>query len=348
MNPKERVLAQIKHQETDFIPYHLTFDPKSDVEDRLDAYYGGSFWRRLIDNAIQILPLPSSKVNIDLNAEKYWTDAYGNIWRLDLRPHALVESALKNPTLKDYKFPSLEECFDPDWETRAHQFIEQFKEYFLVVQYGFGPYERAWTLRGYENLLMDVSLNRGFFEELIEKIVDHQIAIVKRFLELPIDGVYFSDDWGYQQGVLIGAKRWREIMKPHIARLYQCARDAGKYVLHHSCGSIEEILPDLIEIGLDVYESVQPEAKNSNPYELKRKYGNHLTFWGGLGSQSIIPYGTPDEISAEVAHLCMEMGKNGGYILAPAKEIQPETPTKNAAAIVASFLQQAGVSVTAT
>jgi uroporphyrinogen decarboxylase len=116
-------------------------------------------------------------------------------------------------------------------------------------------------------------------------------------------------------------------------------------VLTHCCGSIEEILPDVIEIGLDVYQSVQPEAKNTNPYDLKRKYGNQLCFWGGLGSQSNIPFGTTQEIRAEVHRLCCDMGKGGGYILGPAKEIQPETPTENAAAVVEAFLEQTGVTI---
>jgi uroporphyrinogen decarboxylase len=114
-------------------------------------------------------------------------------------------------------------------------------------------------------------------------------------------------------------------------------------VLSHCCGSIADIMPDVIEIGLDVYESVQPEARNNDPYELKRRYGDQIAFWGGLGSQSTIPFGTPGQIGAEVTRLCREMGRGGGYILAPAKALQPETPTENAAAVVEAFLQQAGV-----
>lgn len=102
-------------------------------------------------------------------------------------------------------------------------------------------------------------------------------------------------------------------------------------------------MPDIVEIGLDVLESVQPEARGMNPYDLKREWGEQITFWGGLGSQSTIPFGTPAEIRAEVARLCKEMGREGGYILAPAKALQPETPTENAAAVIESFLAQSGV-----
>ena len=113
-----------------------------------------------------------------------------------------------------------------------------------------------------------------------------------------------------------------------------------KLVITHCCGSIVDILPDAIEIGLDVLESCQPEARGMNPYDLKKKFGDKLTFWGCLGSQSVIPFGTPEEIRAEVQQLCREMGKGGGFILGPAKSLQPGTPTENAAAVVEAFAEQ--------
>ena len=104
-------------------------------------------------------------------------------------------------------------------------------------------------------------------------------------------------------------------------------------------------ITQLIEIGLDVYQSVQPEAKNNNPYRLKKLYGKDITFWGGLGSQSTIPFGTPSKIKLEVRKLCQEMGKGGGYILDGAKQIQPETPTENAVAVIEAFAEEAGVNI---
>jgi uroporphyrinogen decarboxylase len=340
--PKERVIAQIEHQETDHIPYTLSFE--GDVAERLDNHYGGDAWRKLIDNAIRFVPRPNRYLNEYPQTGKYWTDLYGTIWQVDHRPVHLVGPALKAPSLDGFKFPDMDALFDADWKERAQQSIEEQKDYFLVIEWGFGVFERVWALRGFTETLMDVAANPDFFDELVEQVANHQMEIVERALELPLDGIFFSDDWGYQQGVLIGAERWRKIFKPRLAQMYARTRAAGKYVLTHCCGSIEEILPDLIEIGLDVYESVQPEAKNNNPYELKRKYGERLTFWGGLGSQSIIPYGTPREIQAEVSRLCREMGRGGGYILSPAKALQSETPTLNAATVVEAFLQQAGVS----
>ena len=123
-----------------------------------------------------------------------------------------------------------------------------------------------------------------------------------------------------------------------MAKLYERVHQAGKYTLNHICGSV-------IEIGLDVYESVQPEARNNSPYQLKKLYGKDIAFWGGLGSQNTIPFGTPSEIKSEIRRLCKEMGKGGGYILSCAKPIQPETATENVVAVIEAFAEQARISI---
>jgi len=339
---KERVIGQIQHRETDYVPYTLSFN-EGDVADRLDDYYGDDNWRSFIDNAIRRVPIPTIGLVVDLQAGTCFTDLYGSRWQVDIQPHRLIETPLKKPSLDGFKWPDIEECFDPDWEERARQQVEEQKDYFMIGHIGSGPFERSWMLRGFTEAMMDAAAYPDFYDELVEQVVNHQMAIIERVLELPVDGIMFDDDWSYQQGVLLGPDRWRRVLKPRLAQIYAFIHAAGKYTLTHCCGSIEEILPDLIEIGLDVYQGVQPEAKNNNPYELKRKYGDKITFWGGLGSQSTIPLGTPNEIRVEVARLCREMGRGGGYILSPAISVPPETPTENAAAVLEAFLQQTGV-----
>jgi uroporphyrinogen decarboxylase len=339
LSRKEQVRAQIQHLETETIPYTLDFE--GDVAERLDAYYGNSTWRDRIDRAIRFIPnVATTVLYMDDTVPHETTDLYGTTWRLDRRPFHLQDPALKVPSLAGYSFPDLDAVFTPGWKDAPLQAIDQQQDHFLVTGFAWGLFERSWAMRGFDNALMDAAGEPDFYDELIERISAHQIEILTRLLELPVDGIMFSDDWGYQKGVLLGAKRWRKFIKPRLARQYAQVHAAGKTVLSHCCGSIEEILPDLIEIGLDVYESVQPEAKDNNPYDLKRKYGEHLTFWGGLGSQSTIPFGSPAEIKGEVARLCREMGRGGGYILSPAKSLQPETPAENAAALVEAFIEQ--------
>ncbi|MDI7275359.1 MAG: uroporphyrinogen decarboxylase family protein [Anaerolineae bacterium] len=338
LTPRERVLAEIQHREPDAVPYTLYWE--GDVGERLDAHFAGPAWRSRLDNAIRGVPGPN--LVVDETAGPCYTDLFGSTWQLDHRPYRLIRPALSEPSLEGYRFPSLEACFPPGWKERALHAIEAYRDHFLVVGFGFGLFERTWTLRGFDEVLMDAAADPGFYDRLVGAVAEHQMAIVERLLELPVDGIMFSDDWGYQRGVLLGPERWRRFIKPRLARMYERVHGAGRYVLSHCCGSIADIMPDVIEIGLDVLESVQPEAEGMDPYGLKRRYGGQITLWGGLGSQSIIPFGTPAAIRAEVAKLCREIGRSGGYILSPAKALQPETPTENAAAVVEAFLEASG------
>jgi uroporphyrinogen decarboxylase len=337
LTPKELVIARMHHRETKHTPYTIGFE--GDVAERLDAHYGGERWRNLIDNAIRHVPGPN--LVIDESVKPLYTDCFGSTWRTDRRPFHLEVPALREPTLAGYAFPDVDSLFPADWPAEALQAIEEDKGHFMVAGFGFGLFERTWTLRGFTEVLTDAAAEPRFYDELVERIAEHQLAIIEHLLELPVDGIMFSDDWGYQKGVLLGPERWRRFIKPRLERMYARVHQAGKYTLSHCCGSVTDIVPDLIEIGLDVLESVQPEAMS--PYALKRGYGSEITFWGGLGSQSTLPFGTPAEVRAEVARLCREMGRGGGYILAPAKSLQPETPTANAAAAVEAFLGAGGV-----
>ena len=342
MTPKQRVLDQINHQETDPVPYTLSFETP-EIMLNLDAYYGSPTWRERLDNHILETPLPHPLLGIPgerTGETAILSDLFGARWAMHKRPAHLVEPPIKEPNLNTFTFPPVEACFENDWESQVSNFVAEHPDYFILASPGFGIFERTWVLRGFEDMLMDVAVNPEFYCELITVITDHQLAILDRMLKAPLDGILFSDDWGYQEGVLMGPGRWRRFVKPQLQRLYARVHQAGKIALNHVCGSVREIMPDLIEIGLDVLESVQPEAKGMNPYELKSEFGQHITFWGGLGSQSTIPYGTPLEIRNEVGRLISEMSVGGGYILAPAKGIQPETPVENMAALVESFIVQ--------
>ena len=338
---RARVIAQIHHQETNPIPYTLSFE--QEVEEGLDAYYGSEGWRARIHNAIVQVPGPTAEMYVERTEAELIRDVYGSLWHWgDRFPH-LVQPVISMPALEGFTFPALDTLFAAGWKDRSLAEIERKKDHFRVVGFSFGLFERTWALCGFDNVLLYLATEPDFYERLVEGVANHQMEILEKLLELPVDGIMFSDDWGFQQGVIMGAKRWRRFFKPHLSRLYGRAKAAGKFVFSHCCGGIREILPDLIEIGLDVYESVQPEAKNNNPYELKKEFGRELTFWGALGSQSTIPFGTPDEIKAEINRLCREMGRGGGFILGPSKSLQPETPIENAAAVVEAFLQQSGI-----
>jgi uroporphyrinogen decarboxylase len=157
--------------------------------------------------------------------------------------------------------------------------------------------------------------------------------MLENILSFPeIDGVLLGSDWGSQHGLLMSPEMWRETLKPGEAREYALVHEAGKDVWLHSCGNIEAILDDLVEMGLDVLNPVQPECMDI--YRLKDTYGSRLTFWGGISTQQTLPYGTPDEVRAEVARVVGVMRRGGGYITAPAQYIQNDVPVENMLALV--------------
>ncbi len=335
--PREIILETIAHRDTPEVPYTLTFEESVGL--KLDEHYGSTAWRDTIKPYI----VAANAVDTDIKTaidDRYVKDAYGGIWRQDCRPWHLEKPPLDRPEWGDYEFPSVEKFLRPDWKEEAFTTCAENPDSFLIGHLGWGLFERSWNLRGFENALMDSFAEPEFFGEMLDRLCELYLQFVDYTADLPVDGIMFGDDWGDQRGVIIGPDRWRELIKPRWARLYERVHSHGKLALAHSCGSIVDILPDIIEIGLDVIESCQPEAEGMNPYELKKQFGDKITFWGALGSQSIIPNGTPAEVRAEIAHLKREMSVSGGYILAPAKPLQPETPVENAAAILEAFNEE--------
>jgi uroporphyrinogen decarboxylase len=334
VKPREIVLDQVHHRETQEVPYTLSYD--AEVGNRLDAHYGGPQWRdrlkRYIAGASAVAT--DAKEPVD---DRHVRDAYGGLWRHDRRPWHLEKPPLSEPSFDGYTFPALETFLRPDAKQAGFETCAKCSDLFLIGHLGWGLFERSWTLRGFENALMDAATEPDFYAELLDRLTDLYMAFLEYTVDLPVDAIQFGDDWGDQRGVILGPDRWRTFLKPRWSKLYDAVHRQGKIVISHSCGSVAEIIPDMIEIGLDVLESVQPEAAGMNPYELKREWGDKITFWGCLGSQSLLPRGTPDQIQREVRRLRREMGVGGGYILAPAKPLQPETPTENAVAVVEAF-----------
>lgn len=336
MQPREIVLDSIHHRQPPQVPYTIAFE--GDVEERLNAWYGGRGWQE----RLQKFMLTVAAVDTDYKEQidpTHNRDSYGGIWRTDRLPWHLETPPLANPSFEGYDFPKPEAFFRPTAKTNGFQAIQQQPDLFRVGSLGWGLFERSWTLRGFETVLMDAVDHPDFFEEMLDRLTDLYLALVDETCQLPVDAILFGDDWGDQRGVIIGPRRWRKFIKPRWARIYERVHQHGKLVMHHSCGSVADIMPDIIEIGIDVLESVQPEAAGMNPYELKKKWGDQITFWGCLGSQSTLPFGTPDQIRQEVKHLRQEMGRGGGFILAPAKPLQSEMPTENAVALIEALIE---------
>ena len=194
-------------------------------------------------------------------------------------------------------------------------------------------FEHAWYLRGMENLFFDFIERPAFAEALLDRITDIACFIHRRFTEAGVDLIRTGDDIGTQNGMLMSPSMWRRWLKPRLARVIEAAKTVNPdvKVLYDSDGNFDPVIPDLIDIGVDVLAAIQPEC--NNPAWLKQEYGTHLAFWGSLGVQSTIPFGSTEQVRREVRQRIQTIGKGGGLVVAPSHVIPPETPWENVLAI---------------
>ncbi|NLC56999.1 MAG: hypothetical protein GX774_09200 [Armatimonadetes bacterium] len=329
MTPRERGLAALEHRQPDQTPFSLGFTVPA--YQKLVTYYGSEEPLRALDNC---LAATEAKVPGEAWVEvkpDFWRDEFGVVWNrtIDKDIGNVEFYQLPERSLAGYTFP---DPHDPRRFAHFPQFLQDHADRVTVCNIGFSLFERAWTLRGMENLLIDMVEAPAFVDELLDAITEYNLGIIEEALRFPIDVVMFGDDWGSQRGLIMGPEKWRRFLKPRLERMYGAVKQAGRYVFIHSCGAVAELFPELIAIGLDCFNPFQPEVMDV--YALKREFGRDLTFYGGVSTQRTLPYGTPAEVKREVHRLCREVGHNGGYICAPAHAVPGDVPVENLLALI--------------
>ena len=177
---------------------------------------------------------------------------------------------------------------------------------------------------------MDIALYPEIFATIMKKCANHSFALAENASNrLSLDWLWTGDDVGGQSAMMMNPKCWRESIKPHLERIFSLGKKQDLWIAYHSCGSIYNIIPDLIEIGLDVLNPIQGNCPGMDPLELKKEFGKSLTFMGGVDTQDLLPNGTVKEVQREVRKLIDGMSCGGGYILAASHTVPPETPLDN-------------------
>jgi uroporphyrinogen decarboxylase len=369
MNSRERLLTALKHQEPDRIPIDLGGTPTG-IE--VEAYEGlkevlgikgetKTFVRDHVEIDKSILERfgvdtrylrvkPPTGFELTIEEDNSYVDLWGTRWKKP--PSSLywdmVDYPIKEPTmaaLSAYPWP------DPDDPGRVEGLRDRAKalyentEYAIVLDMtGFGVFEEGWGLRGFENFLLDLAMNQEFAEALLRRIADYQVSLFGHILDEVGDYVQVvmtSDDLGAQNGPMVSPETYRRSIKPAQKRLWGFIKSKTKAALFlHSCGSVRELIPDFIELGIDILNPVQVSATGMEPSALKAEFGRDMTFWGGgCDTQKILTFGTPDDIEEEVKRRIFELAPGGGFVFNQVHNIQPQVPPDNIVRMLESALK---------
>lgn len=203
-------------------------------------------------------------------------------------------------------------------------------------------FETCWYLRGMEQFFSDLMINKKMAKALLEKVFEVQSIKMEKYLNEVgryLDVVSVGDDISGQLGPLISPSLYREMIKPYHKAYFELIKSKTSAKLHlHSCGTVQYFLDDFIEIGVDIINPVQVSAKGMDPKMLKERYGDRISFWGGIDTQHILPNGNPKEVINEVSRMVQILGKGGGYVVSAVHNIQPDVPPENIVAMYDAVL----------
>lgn len=348
MTSRERVLKAINHEQPDRPPIFATLTPQAarklsnalnlPFEEPIDSLLSSriSFTELLIklgndcvgiaacfpDNAPTIRLDDGTLVN-EWGMKFFDTGLYSEFKEYPLATAQTLQD------IKNYPFP---DPFAPGRFDNAEQTIKKYKkDYAIVADLETSFFETSWYLTGLEKILMDLMMEEDYIFALLDKVLEINLKIGKKLIEMGADIIWAGDDFGSQNGLIMSPELWRNVFKPRIKIMFEEFRKVNPAVkiAWHSCGSILPIIPDFIEIGLDILNPLQPLASGMEPEFLKNTYGKDLVFFGGIDIQDLLPNGTSEEIKKEVRRRIQIYGKGGGYINAPAHNIQDDTPVEN-------------------
>jgi uroporphyrinogen decarboxylase len=338
LSRKERMLRALRREPVDRLPTQSNYTRA--MGRLLSGHFGiaeAELPERLGNHLLRVDIDHHRRTNVDGSIEFDW---WGAGWDTRTEGYWHAFSPLKDSLDLD-RFPWPDPNSPEILSTAEQAILRHGASYFIAPNLGMCLFERAWSLRGFDALLMDMLERAEWVEELLDRITEIQVRLSVRFVAAGVAGGYFGDDYGAQRAMLFSPRLWRRLMKPRLAKLFAVFVDAGLPVILHSDGDIRAILPDLVEIGLTTLNPVQPEVLDHT--WLRGEYGAKLSFYGGVSTQGVLPGGTVEEVRAATIACARALAPEGtGLLLGPSHRMQSDIPARNVEAMLDAFNETSG------
>jgi uroporphyrinogen decarboxylase len=347
---RDRVLTALNHEEPDRCPMQISFTPEFAARLEVDLHlkgrglhnpHGGGNTYELERTLDEDMLLTSVGWVNGYYQEGYQdVDSYQDEWGVTWKTIEYETPYGKGKYTEPFGHPlaedrALETYLSPDPNRpelyqEAQRVLEEFKDEYWIV--GVTPttiFESAWALRGYEQLLIDMATNPDKANRVLDIPYSYHKLVTQHLVRLGVDMIWLGDDVGGQNAMLMSPRMWRQYFKPRMANLIASLRAINPHIkiAYHTDGVVYPIIPDLIEIGLDVLNPIQPMAMD--PVRLKNEYGKNLCFWGSIDIQQTLPFGTPEQVKAEINTRLKTIGRGGGLLIGPTHNLQLDTPLEN-------------------
>ncbi len=364
MKSRERVVHAINHKEPDKIPidfggvhtsihdyahralkkYYNLSGPEAEIQDPFQqiVFPDQRIMEKFGADVVGVHPRPSSKLELKIDSVKdEWADEWGTVhvrpkggYFYDIKKPVMADFTLED--LKNYKFP------DPSDKARREGLKEEINEIreksdkaIILFNATWGLWESLWLFRGFEQAYIDIAANKEFVGYLWDKLLEWMKAFWDNILSEvggDIDVLQIGDDLGSQRGPVFNPKTYKEMLKPlhkDLVAFIKSKTDAKVYI--HSCGDISWVIEDFIDCQIDILNPVQVGASNMDSKDLKKKFGDRITFWGGGCDTSILLNGTPQQVREEVKKRINDFAPGGGFVFASIHNIQANTSPENVA-----------------
>ncbi len=345
MTSRERVLAALRREEPDRIPWEFsygafapalleTFKEKTGAEDPAEHF---NFDTR----SVQFKPVYDRQIfhkyfkdpeNFDIISEWGEGKKQGSYYHFTKSSPPMAGFNSVNQ-IEEYPFPDFTQ---PECSAHFEKETAMWQErgYAVMGELTLTIFEISWAMRGLEDVLMDMYMESPLIPALFDKVTETRCYQAKRLAEAGVDILRLGDDVGAQTNMMMSPDIWRKNLKGRLAEIIQAAKSEKPDILvfYHSDGNVTEIVPELIEIGIDILNPVQPECMDQQ--KMKKLYGDRLSFWGLIGTQKLMPFGKPHEIKAKIKNLKETVGQGGGLLIAPTHILEPEVPWENIVAFV--------------